>query len=159
MLHIIWDILCFLFRIEQEFRSFITWLALIGFTFSNLLILIRLVYQDSGTALFHEHNAIMQGLIIDVVTFTTALVAWVLATSNRNSPLYFKSVCLISRALAYGLLLFILNPILGWVILALGASTLVCLLYGFYKQIFESCRENLQSVSNWFRQKFQFQSI
>ena len=140
MLHIIWDILCSLFRIEQEFRSFIIWLALIGFTFSNLLILIRLVYQGSGTAPFHEHNAIMQGLIIDVVTFTTALVAWVLATSNRNSPLFFKSVCLNSGALACDLLLFILNPILGWVILALGASTLVCLLYGFYKWIFESCQ-------------------
>ena len=159
MLHIIWHILCSLSRIEQEFRSFIAWLVLVGFTFSNLLILVRLMYQGSSAAVFHEHNAIMLGLIIDVVTFTTALAAWVLATSNRNSPLFFKSVCLILGALACDLLLFILNPILGWVILALGASTLVCLLYGFYKQIFESCRENLQSVSNCFRQKFQFQPI
>ena len=33
-------------------------------------------------------------------------------------------------ALACDLLLFILNPILGWVIFALGASTLVDLFYG-----------------------------
>ena len=117
------------------------------------------MYQGSSAALFQEHSAIMLGLIIDVVTFAEALAAWVLATSNRNSPLFFKSVCLILGAVACDLLLFILNPILGWVILALCASTLVCLLYGFYKQIFESCRENIQSVSNWFRQKFQFQSI
>ena len=112
------------------------------------------MYQGSAAALFHEHNAIMLGLIIDVVTFTTALAAWVLATSNRNSPLFFKSVCLILGALACDLLLFILNPILGWVIFALGASTLVHLLYGSYKQIFESYQENFQSISNWLKQKF-----
>ena len=56
--------------------------------------------------------------------------------------------------LACDLLLFILNPILGWVIFALGASTLVHLLYGSYKQIFESYQENFQSISNWLKQKF-----
>ena len=154
MLHIIWDILCSLSRIKQEIHSFTAWLALVGFSFSNLLILVGLMYQGSGATLFHEHNAIMLGLIIDVVTFTTALAAWVLATSNRNSPLFFKSVCLILGALACDLLLFILNPILGWVIFTLGASTLVYLLYCSYKQIFESYQENFQSISNWLKQKF-----
>ena len=118
-----------------------------------------LLYQGSAAALFNEHNAIMLGLIIDVVTFTTSFAAWVLATSNRNSPLFFKSVCLILGALACDLLLFILDPILGWVIFGLGASILVYLLYGSYKQIFKSCQENLQSILNWFRNKFQSQSI
>ena len=85
---------------------------------------------------------------------TTVLAVWV-AASNRNSPLFFKSACLILGALACDLLLFILDPILGWVIFGLGASILVYILYGFYKQIFEYCRENLQPVSNWFEHNFQ----
>ena len=28
-----------------------------------------------------------------------------------------------------------------------------------FQQIFDSCQENIQSVSNWFEQKFNFQSI
>ena len=91
---LIWDSFFFfsLSRIEQEIHSFTAWLALVGFSFSNLLILVGLINQGSGAALFHEHSAIMLDLIIDAVTFTTALAAWVLAISNRNSPLFFKSV-------------------------------------------------------------------
>ena len=66
--------------------------ALVGFSFSTLLTLVGLLNQGSGAALFHEHNTIMLGLIIDVVSFTTALATWVLVTSNRNSPLFFKGV-------------------------------------------------------------------
>nr|POE62009.1 hypothetical protein CFP56_39602 [Quercus suber] len=46
-------------RIKQEIHFFTVWLAVVGFSFSNLLILVGLMYQGSGAALFHEHNAIM----------------------------------------------------------------------------------------------------
>ena len=134
---------------------FTAWFALIGFTFSSLLTLIVLMYRGSSAALFQEHSAIMLGLIIDVVTFAEALVAWVLAISNRNSHLFLKRVCLILGDLACDLLLFILDPILGWIIFGLGASILVYLLYVSDKQIFKYCREYLETVSNWFEQKFQ----
>ena len=78
-----------------------------------------------------------------------------LYSTHPNTALFFKSVCLILGALACDLLLFILDPILGWVIFGLGASILIYILYGSYKQIFEYCQENLQPVSNWFKHKFQ----
>ena len=87
------------------------------------------MYRGSSVALFQEHSAIMLGLIIDVVTFAVALAAWTLATSNRNYHLFLKSVCLILGASACDLLLFIHDPILGWIIFGLGASILVYLLY------------------------------
>ena len=92
MLHIIWYILCSLSRREQENFYFTAWLALVGFFFSSLLTLVVLLYRGLSAALFHEYSAIMLGLIIDVLPFTAALAAWVLATSNRNSRLFLKSV-------------------------------------------------------------------
>ena len=93
-----------------------------------------------------------------LVTFTTILVVAVPPITNRNCFHFFQKVCLFFGALACNLLIFILVPILGWIFLTLGASILVYLLYGSYRMIFKFCQENLKSISNWFRQKFQYQS-
>ena len=92
-----------------------------------------------------------------LITFTTILVVAMLPITNRNCFHFFQKVCLFFAALACNLLIFILVPILGWIFLTLGASILVYLLYGSYIMIFKFCQENLKSISNWFRQKFQYQ--
>ena len=160
MLQINWCILCSLCRTrsEKEIRSITALLALFGFILGFLLTLVGLKYPSSGATLFHKHHAIMLGLMIDLVTFTTVLVAAMLPITNRNCFHFFQKVCLFFGALACNLLIFILVPILGWVFFTLGVSILVYLLYGSYRMIFKFCQENLKSISNWFRQKFQYQS-
>ncbi|KAK4593025.1 hypothetical protein RGQ29_017248 [Quercus rubra] len=145
-------------RSEQEIRSITALLALFSFILGFLLTLVGFKYPSSGAALFHKHHAIMLGLMIDLVTFTTVLVAAMLPITNRNCFHFFQKVCLFFGALACNLLIFILVPILGWVFFTFGVSILVYLLYGSYRMIFKFCQQNLKSISNWFRQKFQDQS-
>ncbi|KAK4551658.1 hypothetical protein RGQ29_032318 [Quercus rubra] len=145
-------------RSEQEIRSITALLALFGFILGFLLTLVGFKYPSSGAVLFHKHHAIMLGLMIDLVTFTTVLVAAILPITKRNCFHFFQKVCLFFGALACNLLIFILVPILGWVFFTLGVSILVYLFYGSYRMIFKFCQENLKSISNWFRQKFQYQS-
>nr|POE81115.1 hypothetical protein CFP56_38036 [Quercus suber] len=145
-------------RNEKEIRSITALLALFGFILGFLLTLVGLKYPSSGATLFHKHHAIMLGLMIDLVTFTTVLVAAMLPITNRNCFLFFQKACLFFGALACNLLIFILVTILGWVFFTLGVSVLVYLLYGSYRMILKFSQENLKSISNWSRQKFQSQS-
>ena len=150
MLHKIW---CFIYlffwsRSEPELRLFAALLALFGFLFSFLLALLRLKYQSSGSALFHEHGAIMLLLTIDICTCTIALAAVMLQTSNPRYIPFFKSVCLISGAFASDLLLLILVPSFGWFVFIVCVFILIYLVYGSYEQILNCSQEFLGSISN-----------
>ena len=133
-------------RFEQELRFFEQFLVVFGFSFSFLLALIGLKYQNSNGALFHEHRVIMVLLIIDVCTGTIALAMVTLPTFRNSSLSLFEIVCLISEVFACDLLLLILVPPFGVFMFIICAFGLVCILYGTYPKILNSCQEILKSM-------------
>ena len=128
----------FMSRSEQELRFFKQFLAVFGFSFSFLLALVGLRYQNSDGALFHEHSVIMVLLIIDVCTGTIALAMVTLPNSHNSSLLLVEFVCLICGAFACDLLILILVPPFGWFMFIICAFGFVCILYSSYPQILES---------------------
>ena len=128
----------FMSRSEQELRFFKQFLAVFGFSFSFLLALVGLKYQNSDGALFHEHSVIMVLLIIDVCTGTIALAMVTLPNSHNSSLLLVEFVCLICGAFACDLLILILVPPFGWFMFIICAFGFVCILYSSYPQILES---------------------
>ncbi|KAK4562284.1 hypothetical protein RGQ29_004953 [Quercus rubra] len=133
-------------RFEQELRFFEQFLVVFGFSFSFLLALIGLKYQNSNGALFHEHRVIMVLLIIDVCTGTIALAMVTLPTFRNSSLFLFEIVCLISEVFACDLLLLILVPPFGVFMFIICAFGLVYILYGTYPKILNSCQEILKSM-------------
>ncbi|XP_030962253.1 uncharacterized protein LOC115983660 [Quercus lobata] len=125
-------------RSEQELHFFKQFLVVFGFSFSFLLALVGLKYQNSDGALFHEHGVIMVLVIIDVCTGTIALAMVTLPNSHNSSLLLVEFVCLICGAFACDLLILILVPPFGWFMLIICALGFVCILYSSYPQILES---------------------
>ncbi|KAL4632459.1 hypothetical protein ACB092_04G052400 [Castanea dentata] len=101
-------------RFEQGLSFFKQFLAVFGFSFSFLLALVGLKYQNSNGALFQEHGVIMVLLIIDVCTGAIALAMVTLPNSHNSSLLLVEFVCLICGAIACDLLILILVPPFGW---------------------------------------------
>ena len=133
-------------RSEQELCFFKQLLAVFGFSFSFLLALVGLKYQNSDGALFHEHRVIMVLLILDVCTGTIALAMVTLPTFHNSSLFLFEIVCLISEVFACDLLLLILVPPFGVFMFIICAFGLVYILYGTYPKILNSCQEILKSM-------------
>ena len=133
-------------RSEKELHFFKQFLVVFGFSFSFLLALVGLKYQNSDGALFHEHPVIMVLLIIDVCTGTIALAMVTLPTFYNSYVFLFEILCLISEAFACDLLLLILVPPFGMFMFIIFAFGLVCILYGSYQRIINSCQEILKSM-------------